>query len=72
MNYVNAKDLFLNSTDSYEAVRKLKRYENAGIKFIYVRNHNRIAVRYMMYIIVSKTEEGYSLKEIYNELLNWY
>lgn len=72
MKYVNAKELFNKSTDSYDAVRRLKRYENAGIKFIYVKNHIRIAVRYMMYIIVSKTDEGYSLDEIYNELLHQY
>lgn len=70
MNYVNARELFNKSTDSYDAVRRLKRYENAGIKFIYVKNQTRIAVRYMMYIIVAKSNEGYSLQEIYDELLH--
>ncbi len=72
MNYVNARELFNKSTNSYDAVNRLKRYENAGIKFIYVKNHIRIAVRYMMYIIVTKSNEGYSLQEIYNELLHQY
>lgn len=72
MNYVNARELFNLSKDSFDAVRRLKRYENAGIKFIYVKNQIRISPRYMMYIIVNKTKEGYSLEEIYNELLHQY
>lgn len=72
MNYVNAQELFNKSEDSYDAIRRLKRYENAGVKFIYVKNHIRISIRYMMYIIVSQSKEGYSLPEIYNELLHHY
>ena len=72
MNYVNAKKLFSISKDSYDAIKHLKRYERAGIKFIYVRNEVRINIRYMMYIIVSKTKDGYSLSQIYDELLYYY
>lgn len=72
MNYVNARELFNKSTNSYDVVRRLKRYEKMGIKFIYVRNHIRIGLRYMMYIVVTKSNEGYSLQEIYNYLLNDY
>jgi len=72
MNYVNARELFSKSTNSYEAVRQLKRYEKTGVKFIYVKNHIRIGLRNMMRIIVSKSQEGYSLSEIYNYLLNEY
>lgn len=72
MNYVNARDLFHGAVDSYDVVRRLKRYEKCGIKFIYIRNHNRKSLRHMMYIVVNKSKEGYSLQEIYHELYNQY
>lgn len=72
MNYVNVKELFNKSTDSYDAVKRLERYENADIKYIYVKDQTRITVRYMMYFIVTKNNAGYSLKEIYDELLHQY
>lgn len=72
MNYINIRELFHNAEDSYEIVRRLKKYERYGIKSVYIKRYYRIAIRYMMHIVVSKSQEGYSIEEIYKELQNQY
>jgi DNA-binding Lrp family transcriptional regulator len=70
LNYVNVRDLFYKATDSYDVLNRLKKYEKNGIRFVYVNNRNRINLRYMMYILVGKSKEGYSLEDIYHIVIN--
>lgn len=72
LNYINIRDAFAGCDNSYEVVKRLKTCRENGAIHLYVHQFQRISLGRAMYIIVSMSQEGYTLSEIRHYLETLY
>lgn len=72
LNYINIRDVFTDCDNSYDVIKKLKRYERCGANHVYVSQFKKIAIRWAMHLIIEKSQEGYSLEDTAYYLRHYY